>query len=255
MQSIALDKQKLQSKLHRSHETNIRLAKRRQTEIEQFHLENKQMQNEINNLRNELEKIKCQFGHVTNQNKCILEKNIKLCTMFIRMKDAKQRSNEKYLIYEKMCIDFSELIKQQAKLLKQITLNDEPTANNQTRIICDRTKLFEQIADLMDENLRLRKKLSLEQNENVKNCKCKQICVRKIREKLIDDIIDELGKLSQSECYAQRIWALNRNDELSSTNDDDNSCCNTSDEIVIYDRTTNIKSYRIHNRCRRSNSF
>lgn len=147
------------------------------------------------------------------------------------MKEAKKRADRKRMVYEHMSKDFSESIKHQAELLKQITSNQ--ISDNATTIICDRTELIERLADMLEENANLRRQLAAEQ-VHVKQHR-KSATGRKTHMQLIDKIMDELKKSKTNGCPVH--------DQSTSSPDD-------SGEIVIYQRTDCMSC-----RMRRSNSF
>lgn len=145
---------------------------------------------------------------------------VKLCTAFLRMKEAKKRAHRKRAVYEKMSEDFSNSIKHQAEILKEITSNQ--LSSSATTIICNRTEFIERLADLMEENANLRRELAAKQ---IHNAQYRKISKRSMHMKLVDELIDELKKCETNDHVHDQMASASLNDS------------GTSGEIVIYQRT------------------
>lgn len=77
---------------------------------------------------------------------------LKLSVMFLRMKETKSRIDKRRFIYEKLCHDFSNNIKEQADLLRSMSMRKQENS-------IDINSCLKRISQLLCENTKLRLKL------------------------------------------------------------------------------------------------
>lgn len=103
--------------------------------------------------------------------------------MFLRMKETKNRIENKKALYERISNDFSRSIREQADIIKEMAKKcDKPKTATHSD-----TQLLNRVGQLLNENANLRLKLAAEQIATKKQS-------QKITDKLIDRVASKLAK-------------------------------------------------------------